>query len=146
MLYVYPCGRPDSLPRMLPPMLRLLSLLVAFPVLAAAARAGASPPPGGPAVDFNRDVLPILSNHCFQCHGPDEAARKAKLRLDTKEGAFRVKDQKAVIVPGKSAESELIRRVSNTDPDEVMPPPKSNRKLTAAQIDLLRRWVDQGAK
>src|SRR5438093_5853048 len=90
-------------------------------------------------VDFTRDIRPILSDNCYQCHGPDEKVRKAKLRLDTKDGAFRVKDQKAVIVPGKSAESELIRRVSNPDPDEVMPPPKSNRKLTAAQIELLRR-------
>jgi len=97
-------------------------------------------------VDFTRDIRPILSDNCYQCHGPDEKARKAKLRLDTKEGAFRIKDDKAVIVPGKSAESELVRRVSNNDPEEVMPPPKSNRKLTPAQIDLLRRWVDQGAK
>src|SRR6266481_3111088 len=98
------------------------------------------------AVDFNRDIRPILSDDCYQCHGPDEKARKAKLRLDTKEGAFRLKDGKGILIPGKSAESELIRRVTNTDPDEVMPPPKSNRKLTAAQIDLLRRWIDQGAK
>ena len=97
-------------------------------------------------VDFTRDIRPILSDNCYQCHGPDEKARKAKLRLDTKDGAFRVKDDKTVIVPGKSGESDLIRRITNTDPDEVMPPPKSNRKLTAAQIDLLKRWVDQGAK
>src|SRR5438067_8570649 len=87
-------------------------------------------------VDFTRDIRPILSDNCYQCHGPDEKARKAKLRLDVKEGAFRVKDGKTVIVSGKSAESELIRRVTNTDPDEVMPPLKSNRKLTAAQIEL----------
>src|SRR5439155_13487080 len=90
-------------------------------------------------VDFNRDIRPILSDNCYQCHGPDEKARKAKLRLDIKEGAFRVKDGKTVIIPGKSAESELIRRITNTDPDEVMPPPKSNRKLTAAQKELLKR-------
>src|SRR5712691_8006616 len=100
----------------------------------------------GGTVDFTRDIRPILSDNCYQCHGPDEKARKAKLRLDTREGAFRVKDDKTIVIPGKSAESELIRRVTNTDPDEVMPPPKSNRKLTPAQIDLLKRWVDQGAK
>src|SRR5881394_1649978 len=94
-------------------------------------------------VNFTRDIRPILSDNCYQCHGPDEKARKAKLRLDTREGAFRIKGDKAVILPGKSAESELIRRVTNTDPEEVMPPPKSNRKLTPAQIDLLKRWVDQ---
>src|SRR2546425_180120 len=97
-------------------------------------------------VDFSRDVLPILSDNCYQCHGPDEKARKAKLRFDTKEGAFRVQDGKTVIVPGKSADSELVTRVTSTDPEEVMPPPKSNRKLTASQIGLLRRWVDEGAK
>ena len=109
--------------------------LVAVPVRAA-----------DPPVDFARDVLPILSDNCFHCHGPDEKARKAKLRLDTKEGAFRVRDGEAVIVPGKSAESELVRRITADDPDEVMPPPKSNRKLTPQQIETLKRWVDQGAK
>lgn len=99
-----------------------------------------------PPVDFSRDVLPILSDNCFFCHGPDEKARKAKLRFDTKEGAFRVRDGEAVIVPGKSAESEFIRRIASHDADEVMPPPKSNRKLTAKQIDTLKRWVEEGAK
>src|SRR5580765_1273782 len=102
--------------------------------------------PGPSVIDFTRDVRPILSDNCYQCHGPDEQARKAKLRLDTKDGAFRIKDGKSIIIPGKSPESEIIRRVTQTDPDEMMPPPKSNRKLTAAQIDVLKRWVDQGAK
>jgi len=97
-------------------------------------------------VDFGRDILPILSDGCFRCHGPDEKARKAGLRLDTKEGAFRVRKKTAVIVPGKSAQSELIRRITSKDEDEVMPPPDSNRKLSLHQIDLLRRWVDEGAK
>jgi hypothetical protein len=96
-------------------------------------------------INFSRDILPILSDNCYQCHGPDEQARKAKLRFDTKEGAFRVKEGKAVIVPGKSAESELIRRITSSDPEEVMPPPKSNRKLSSKQIELLRSWVEQGA-
>src|SRR5437588_85684 len=68
-------------------------------------------------VDFTRDIQPIVSDNCYQCHGPDEKARKAKLRLDTKEGVFRVHDQKTVVVPGRSAESELIRRVTSTDAD-----------------------------
>jgi hypothetical protein len=97
-------------------------------------------------VDFARDVLPILSDNCFHCHGPDEKARKAKLRLDTKDGAFRVRDGEAVIVPGKSGDSELVRRLQSHDADEVMPPPKSNRKLTAKQIETVKAWVDQGAK
>src|SRR5438105_2147054 len=90
-----------------------------------------------PPVDFSRDVLPILSDNCFFCHGPDEKARKAKLRFDTKEGAFRVRDGEAVIIPGKSGESELFRRINSHDDDERMPPPKANRKLTAKQIDTL---------
>ncbi|MDB6111629.1 MAG: Protein of unknown function (DUF1553)/Protein of unknown function (DUF1549)/Planctomycete [Pedosphaera sp.] len=96
-------------------------------------------------VNFSRDILPILSDNCYHCHGPDEEARKAKLRFDTKGGAFRLKDGKAVIVPGHADRSELIRRITATDPDEVMPPPKSNRKLTAKQITLLKSWVTEGA-
>ena len=96
-----------------------------------------------PPVDFRRDVLPILSENCFTCHGPDEKTRKADLRLDVKESALRTKD--AVIVPGKSGESELFERVSSTDPDEIMPPPKSAKKLSPAQIEVLKKWIDQGA-
>jgi hypothetical protein len=92
-----------------------------------------------PAVRFSRDVLPILSANCFQCHGPDEKARKAKLRLDTAEGVG------AVLKPGKSDQSELIRRVTAEADDERMPPPRANRRLTAAQKDVLRRWIDGGA-
>lgn len=98
------------------------------------------------AVDFGRDILPILSDKCYHCHGPDEPARKARLRFDTREGAFRIQDGKTVISPGKSAESELIRRVLSSDPEEVMPPPKAHRELSAEQRDLLRRWVDEGAR
>jgi mono/diheme cytochrome c family protein len=94
-------------------------------------------------VKFSRDVLPILSDNCFSCHGPDANARKADLRLDTKEGALRTENP--VIVPGKSAESDLVARITSPDPAEVMPPPKSNRKLTPAQIESLRRWIDEGA-
>src|SRR5262245_20736273 len=120
-------------------MVRVL-VLVVFLVGALPLRA-ADPP-----VDFSRDVRPILSDKCYACHGPDEKARKAKLRFDTKEGAFRVRDGEAVISPGNSAESELIRRITAEDADEQMPPPKSNRHLTARQIDTLKRWVDEGAK
>src|SRR5260370_20618729 len=90
-------------------------------------------------IGFGRDILPILSENCFKCHGPDEKARKAKLRLDIRVVALKV------VEPGKSDESEIIRRVFSHEPDVVMPPRKSNRKLTAEQKNLLRRWVDQGA-
>src|SRR5262249_5401581 len=90
-------------------------------------------------VRFGRDILPILSENCFKCHGPDEKARKAKLRLDTQAGALKV------IEPSKSDESEIIRRVFSHEADVVMPPPKSNRKLTTDQKNQIKRWVDQGA-
>jgi hypothetical protein len=96
-------------------------------------------------VDFNRDVLPILSENCFKCHGPDAKARKAGLRLDTREGAFAARDGEPAIVPKNSAKSELIRRVSSTDAEYMMPPPGSNKKLTQKQIETLKRWVDEGA-
>ena len=97
-------------------------------------------------VDFARDVLPLLSENCYHCHGPDATKRAAGLRLDTKDGAFRTKKGVTTLVPGKSAESEAIRRVFSDDADEVMPPPDSNRKLTPAQRQTLKAWVDQGAK
>jgi hypothetical protein len=113
-------------------------------VVLAAVGLGAAPPPrAADKVDFNRDVRPILSDNCFLCHGPDASARKAKLRLDTQDGALRKTDP--IIVPGRSADSELVRRLLATDSSEVMPPPRSNKKLTPGQIDTLKRWIDQGA-
>ena len=95
-------------------------------------------------VDFARDVLPILSDHCFACHGPDANARKADLRLDAKDDALR--KESPVIVPGKSGDSELVRRVTVDDESELMPPPKFKKPLTAKQVETLKQWVDQGAK
>ncbi|MDX2030508.1 MAG: DUF1549 domain-containing protein [Blastocatellia bacterium] len=95
-----------------------------------------------PRVDFNREIRPILSENCFFCHGPDESSRRAKLRFDTREGAFA---RPGVIVAGDAAASRLIERVASKDPAALMPPPDSGHKLTAAQIDLLRRWVNEGA-
>src|SRR5205085_3250900 len=89
-------------------------------LLAPAPRADAQPG----RVEFNRDVRPILSDLCFQCHGPDKAKRKAKLHFDSEDGARRV------IVAGKPAESELIRRITATDPDTRMPPPASGHVLS----------------
>jgi hypothetical protein len=121
-------------------LLRAASSLVLIALLAGWAPAGGP----RPVVDFGRDILPILSDNCFRCHGPDARARKAGLRLDTPEGALRKADP--VIVPGKSAASELVRRIASTSAEVVMPPPKSNRKLSPRQIELLRQWIDQGAR
>jgi hypothetical protein len=95
-------------------------------------------------VDFARDVLPILSDNCFHCHGPDEGSREADLRLDLAESALRTED--AIIVPGKSGESELLRRILSHNPDEVMPPPELKRSLTDQQKTIVKRWIDSGAK
>src|SRR5437899_5336158 len=111
-------------------------LSITLPALLFQARSAAA---GGQPVQFSRDILPLLSENCFQCHGPDEKARKAKLRLDTREGALRV------IKRGNSAASELFRRISAEDPDERMPPSRTNRVLTTDQKTLLRSWIDQGA-
>ena len=98
-------------------------------------------------VDFNREVRPILSTKCFQCHGPDEKARKAKLRLDLRDAAVKpLKGGDVAIVPGKPADSELTRRIIAQDDDDVMPPPKSGPRLTPAQIGTLRRWIAEGAE
>src|SRR6516164_9511560 len=93
-----------------------------------------NPAHAGRPVDFDREIRPILSEHCYQCHGPDHKARKADLRLDRKEDAFRDRSGYAVIVPAKVEESELFHRVTAQDPDEVMPPPKAKKPLSRKQI------------
>jgi hypothetical protein len=91
---------------------------------------------------FNRDIRPILSDTCFQCHGPDKKQRKAKLRLDDRAVALKME----AIVPGKPEASELVARIFATDADERMPPAASNKKLTADQKNLLKRWIAEGAE
>ena len=98
-----------------------------------------------PPVDFQRQIRPILSDNCFQCHGPDSAARQADLRLDLRESALKARPNGAPIVPGKSADSLLYQRVSDADATFRMPPPDSRKQLTAAQVALLKRWIDSGA-
>src|SRR5262245_60218365 len=91
---------------------------------------------------FNRDVRPILAENCFACHGPDKAARKASLRLDVREDAL----EAGAFVPGKPDESPLVQRIYSAVRGKVMPPPKSHKKLTAAQKDTLKRWIAAGAE
>ncbi|HLX65261.1 MAG TPA: DUF1553 domain-containing protein [Planctomycetota bacterium] len=102
-------------------------------------------------VDFNRDIAPVLSNTCFKCHGPDGKERKGgtkahPLRLDTEDGATADYAGSIPIVPGHPEKSALVARVTSTDADEIMPPPKSGKSLNPQQIELLKKWVEQGAK
>src|SRR6185436_15619289 len=99
------------------------------------------------AVDFNRDIRPILSENCYACHGPDSEKRKAGLRLDKKEAALdELKSGNHAIVPANVAKSALVSRVTTTDEDDRMPPLKTGKHLTPAQIDTLKRWVSEGAE
>ncbi|TWU25092.1 Planctomycete cytochrome C [Novipirellula galeiformis] len=98
------------------------------------------------AIVFNRDVRPILSENCYACHGFDEAAREADVRLDTFAGATGEGGTSVAIVPGQPDQSELLRRVLSDDEGEIMPPKDSGKQLTSAQKETLRRWIEQGAK
>ena len=98
-------------------------------------------------VDYNFQVRPLLSDRCFTCHGPDEKARKKKLRLDQRDGMFKaLDDDYCVVKPGDTNHSELVLRITTTNRDDMMPPVDSHLKLTAAEKDLLIRWVAQGAE
>ena len=127
----------------------LFGLCVLLPGLTIIASEG--PTAIGATVDFSRDVKPILSNICYKCHGPDAAERKGgskahPLRLDTEEGAFLDNGGTAAIVPGHPEKSEAIARVQSKDEEQIMPPPKSGKPLSAHEIDILKRWISQGAK
>ena len=99
-----------------------------------------------PTIDFSRDVLPILSDACFQCHGPEPKNRKADLRLDLQADALKKnKEGEAAIVPGKLEQSQLWSRITTHDEDDVMPPKKSNKKVTEPQREILKRWIESGA-
>lgn len=98
-------------------------------------------------LQFNRDIRPILSNSCFQCHGPDSAKREAGLRLDQREAAVaQTASGVQPIVPGDHAASEIISRILSDDPDLKMPPPESGKSVTPEQLATLKRWVSEGAE
>src|SRR5262245_54105960 len=98
-------------------------------------------------IGYRRDVLPIVSDRCFKCHGPDSATRKAGLRLDQSDAAKAALDSGATaIVPGKPDDSELVKRIMSKDADEMMPPPDSGKVLSDAERAVLRRWNEQGGK
>jgi hypothetical protein len=117
-------------------------------VIVACVTATAAVSAAEPKLSFNRDIRPILSDKCFACHGPDANKRRAGLRLDIRDVAIKPTESgETAIVPGKSAESELLRRVSATDESEIMPPPEGKRgRLTAEQTALLKRWIEEGAE
>src|SRR5438034_9931129 len=107
----------------------------------------ASPSLRAGTLGYNRDIRPILSENCFPCHGTDSAARKANLRLDRFEDAIAPrKDSDPAIVPLKPESSALVRRIFATDPDDVMPPPKTHKKLQPEQKEILKKWIAEGAK
>ncbi|HWN97003.1 MAG TPA: PSD1 and planctomycete cytochrome C domain-containing protein [Methylomirabilota bacterium] len=114
--------------------IKIIVAVAASSVLAAQA--------AGPAISFNRDIRPILSDNCFVCHGADKSSRKAKLRLDIREVAL----EKEAFIPGKPDDSELIKRIFTTNEDDLMPPLDSHKTLTVAQKNLLKQWVAEGAK
>ncbi len=129
--------------------MRLLFALAATLILlpAEAQQATKADAPLPDRVQFNRDIRPILSENCYKCHGPDPKARKAEMRLDTKEGAYaEIEKGKFAIVPGKAAQSELVHRITSKDADEKMPPAKSGKKLSPREVELLKRWIEQGAE
>ncbi|HEY2411445.1 MAG TPA: DUF1549 domain-containing protein, partial [Pirellulaceae bacterium] len=123
-------------------MLRLVPVVVVIllPILSAAPTSAQS----SPTIEFNRDVRPILADHCFQCHGPDVAQRKADLRLDVEPKPDR--EGGPILIPGQPDKSELFRRVKSSDPDEKMPPPGKGTAPTDNELNILQQWITSGAK
>jgi mono/diheme cytochrome c family protein len=113
-----------------------------FGILATVGLVGNTPLQAADKLEYNRDIRPILAENCFACHGPDSAARKANLRLDKREEALK----KEAFVPGKPDESALVEHIMATKANKVMPPPTTNKTLTAAQKETLKKWIAQGAE
>ncbi len=128
-----------------------MKALISFAVILilAVAFAGAGPRAGADnlpqTISFNRDIRPILSDRCFLCHGPDKSQRKVDLRLDVAEGALADRGGYHAVVPGKPQQSELFQRITRKDKKR-MPPASTGHQLTGKQIELIRRWIEQGAK
>ena len=124
--------------------LRLLAILAALSAFVSPAHWANAEPPGD-KIDFGRQIRPILSDTCYTCHGPDEATRDSELRFDTREAAFIQLDDGPAIVPGDAEASILYQRIASHDDDMRMPPVDSGRQLKPEQIELIKRWIDQGA-
>jgi hypothetical protein len=124
-------------------MLKVRNKILALALFYWLASSTASPAGDLPKkIEFNRDVRPIITENCFACHGPDKNQRKAKLRLDMREVAL----ERGAIVPGKPEESKLVEHITSSDPNDVMPPPKTHKTLTSAQKELLTKWIAEGAE
>ena len=117
----------------------LLGLLPAFGAAEGSSRASVR-------IDYNRDIRPIFSDNCYACHGPDKDKRKAGLRLDIKEDAFkRLESNAFALVPGDPRKSKLLELVAAENDEDRMPPVKTGKRLTKPQVELLRRWIEEGA-
>jgi hypothetical protein len=144
--------RPDTgaaARRRRPPQASLFACAAGLAMVALSACAPPGPRVAGlpETVDFNFHVKPILSDRCFKCHGPDDAARKAGLRLDTAEGPYaKLESGTRAVVPGRPRRSELVRRILSDDPDVMMPAPESHLTLSDYEKALLIQWVDEGAE
>ena len=97
------------------------------------------------AVSFSRQIRPLLSDRCFQCHGPDSVRREADLRFDQKEGVLGDRGGRPIVIAGAPQRSELIARIHSTDADWMMPPPDSGKSLSTAEAGLIEKWIEQGA-
>jgi hypothetical protein len=139
---------PTKLPLIISPVpgrscaIALVALVAGWVLSTVAAESAGS----GAKVDFDRDIRPILSENCYKCHGPDDGSRKAKLRFDVRAEALKpAKSGQIPIVPGAPEKSELVARITASDPDDRMPPAASGKHLTAGQIESFRRWIAEGA-
>ncbi|HSJ01730.1 MAG TPA: DUF1549 domain-containing protein, partial [Verrucomicrobium sp.] len=146
MMKMTPSTRPASLCRLLP------AILIGGAIGGTVALGEDNPhgdvfknKPVPAVVDFNRDVRPIISAKCYHCHGPDEESRKAKLRLDLRAEAVKDRDGVLAIHPGNAAASDVMARILTKDLDEVMPPPKEGHALTTREIEVMQKWITQGA-
>jgi hypothetical protein len=124
----------------------LRSIIVATLLLAGASAQEARRVEIPERIEFNRDIRPILSDNCFKCHGPDSRSRKGNLRLDTREGAFaEIEKGRVAVAPHDLDKSELWKRITTAEREDLMPPVKSQKKLTKPQVELIKRWIQQGA-
>lgn len=138
------CHTPPSL-RPWTPIRRRFPLASLIAIAIGAIRVALPQEAAAADVDFNREIRPILSEHCFQCHGPDESSREAELRLDLEQAAKRRRGGAFAILPGKPEASQVMARIQSSDPDLVMPPPHTKKPLSQPQIHLIRLWIEQGA-